>query len=117
MDMSVPMRSPDFFSDCTCLCNIMFVDDMKVDLFALKITKSKYESISISTIVNAQKHLSVEDRNTLSIMLNIHTVLFDDILKVYLHRLVHLDIIQNATPHHLHAYPVAHTHVEVFKVE
>ena len=98
MDMSVPRRSPDFFSDCTQLRKIMFVDDIEVDSFALMITKSKYQPVSISTIIDAQKHLSVEDKNTLSIMLNKHTILFDGILKVYPHRLVHLDVIQNATP-------------------
>ena len=98
MDMSVPMRSPDFFSDCIRLRDIMFVDDIEVDSFALMITKSKYQPVSISTIVDAQKHLSVEDKNTLSIMLSKHTILFDGILKVYPHRLVHLDVIQNATP-------------------
>ena len=117
MDMSVPVRSPDFFSDCTRLRDIMFVDDIEVDSFALMITKSKYQQVSISTIVDAQKHLSVEDKNTLSIMLSKHTILFDGILKVYPHRLVHLDVIQNATPRHLRAYPVAHIHLEVFKAE
>ena len=65
------------------------------------ITKSTYQPISISTIIDAQKHLTVEHRNTLSKILNKHTVLFAGILKVYPHRLVHLDIIQNATPRHL----------------
>ena len=95
----------------------MFVDDIEVDSFALMITNSKYQPVSISTIVDAQKYLSVEDKNTLSIMLSKHTILFDGILKVYPHRLVHLDIIQNATPQHLRAYPVAHIHLEVFKAE
>ena len=48
-------------------------------------------------------------------MLNKHTVLYDGILKVYPHQLVHLDIIPNATPCHLRAYPVAHIHLDVFK--
>ena len=117
MDMSVPMQSPNYSSACSCLRNIMFVDDVEVDSFASMITKSTYQPILISTVINAQKHLTVEHRNTLSNILNKHTVLFDGILKVYLHRLVHLDIIQNATPCHLHAYPVAHIHLEVFKAE
>ena len=95
----------------------MFVDDMEVDSFASMITKSKYQPVSISTLVDAQKHLSVEDKNTLSVMLSKHTILFDDILKVYPHRLVHLDVIQNATPRYKLAYPVAHIHLEVFKAE
>ena len=95
----------------------MFVDDIEVDSFAFMITKLNYQPVSISTIVDAQKHLSVKDKNTLSIMLSKHTILFDGILKVYPYRLVHLDVIQNATPQHLRDCPVAHIHLEVFKAE
>ena len=117
MDMTLPMQSPDYFSDCSCLQDIMFSDDVEVHFFASMITKSTYQPISISTIIDTQNHLTVEHRNTLSIMLNKHTLLFDGILKVYPHRLIHQDIIQNATPCHLHAYPVAHIHLEVFKAD
>ena len=117
MDMSVPMWPPDFFLDCSRLCDIMFFDDVGVDLFASTITKSSYQPTSISTIVDIQKHLFMENRQILSNMLNKYTILFDGILKVYPHRLVHLDIVQNATPWHLCAYPVAHIHLEVFKAE
>ena len=111
------MRSSDFFSYCSRLCNIMFSDDVEVDSFVSTITKSTYHPISISTIVDTQKHLSVEDREILSNMLNKHTVLFDGILKVYPHQLVHLDILPNVTPHHLCAYPVANIHLNVFKAK
>ena len=95
----------------------MFFDDVEVDSFALAITKSKYHPVNISTIIDTQTHLSVEDRNTVSVMLNKHIILFDSILKVYPHRLVHLDVIQNTTPRHLCAYPVAHIHLDIFKAE
>ena len=95
----------------------MFFDDVEVDLFASTITKSSYQLTSISTIVDTQKHLSVENRQILSNMFNKHTILFNGILKVYPHRLVHMDVVQNATPRHLCAYPVAHIHLEVFKAE
>ena len=73
MDTSVPMRSPEFFYDCTRLRDIMFFDDVEVDSFASTITKSTYHPVNISTIIDKQTHLSVEDRNTLSVMLNKHT--------------------------------------------
>ena len=117
MDMSVPMRAPDFFTDHTRLRDIIFFDDVEVDSFASTITKSTYHPISISTIVDTQTHLSVEDRKILSNMLNKHTILFDGILKVYPHQLVHLDILPNVTPCHLRAYPVANIHLNVFKAE
>ena len=79
--------------------------------------KSTYHPVSISTIVDTQKHLSVEDREILSAMLSTHAILFDGILKVYPHQLVHLDTIPNVTPCHLHAYHVAHIHLDVFKAE
>ena len=50
-------------------------------------------------------------------MLTKHVTLFDGILKVYPYCLIHLDIIPNAIPCHLHAYPVAHLHLDVFKAE
>ena len=50
-------------------------------------------------------------------MLTKHFTLFDGILKVYPHCLIHLDIIPNAVPCHLCAYPVAHMHLNVFKTE
>ena len=117
MDMTLPMQSPNYFSDHLGLRNIVLVDDVEVDSFALMITKSTYQPILISTIIDAQNHLTVEHRNTLSKILNKHTILFDGILKVYPHRLVYLDIIQNATPRHLRAYPVPHIHLDVFKAE
>jgi hypothetical protein len=117
MDMSVPMRSYDFFTVHTRLRNIMFSNDVEVDSFASAFTKSMYHPVSISTIVDTQTHLSVEDREILSTMLSKHTILFDGILKVYPHRLVHLNIIPNVTPCHLRAYPVAHIHLDVFKAK
>ena len=106
-----------FFSDCTCLCNMMFSDNVEVDSFTSTITKSMYHPVSISTIVDTQTHHSVEGRKKISVMLNKHRVLFDGILKVYPHQLVHLDIIPNATPFHLHAYPMANIHLDVFKAK
>ena len=85
MDMSVPMRPPEYFSDRTRLRDLMFTDDVEVDSFASIITKSTYQQVSILTIVDAQTHLTVENRNKLSIMLNKHTMLFDGIFKVYPH--------------------------------
>ena len=117
MDMSVPMRSPDFFTNHTRLHDIMFFDDVEVDSFASLIKQSKYKSISISDVINTQLHLSSNQRTILSTMLAKHVTLFDGILKVYPHRLIHLDIIPNAVPRHLRAYPVAHIHLDVFKAE
>ena len=95
----------------------MISDNVEVDSFTSTITKSMYHPVSISTIVDTQTHHSVEGRKKISVMLNKHRVLFDGILKVYPHQLVHLDIIPNATPFHLHAYPMANIHLDVFKAK
>ena len=58
MEMTVPMHSPDFFTNNTQLCDIMFFDDIEVDSFASLIKEAKYKSVSISDVVNAQSHLS-----------------------------------------------------------
>ena len=117
MDMSVPMHSPDFFTNNNRLCDIMFVDDVEVNSFVSLFKESKYKSISISDVVNSQPHLSSDQCTILSTMLAKHVSLFDGILKVYPHCLIHLDIIPNAVPRHLRAYPVAHMHLNVFKAE
>ena len=91
--MSVPMRSPDFFTNNTWLHDILFFDDIEVDSFASLIKESKYKSVSISNIINAQSHLSSDQCATLSIMLNKHVPLFDGIIKIYPHCLIHLEII------------------------
>jgi hypothetical protein len=70
MDMSVPMRAPDFFTNRSRLRDIIFFDDVEVDPFSSTITKSTYHPVSISTIVDTQTHISVEDRKILYTMLN-----------------------------------------------
>ena len=117
MDMSVAMRSSEFFTDNTCLRNILFFDDVDVDSYASIIKESMYKSVSIADVIAAQSHLSSEQAQLLSKMLEKHTTLFDGILKVYPHHLVHLDVAPNAIPKHLRAYPVAHIHLDVLKID
>ena len=117
MDMSVAMRSSEFFTDNTRLRDILFFDDVDVDSYASIIKESTYKSVSIADVIATQSHLLSEQAQLLSKMLEKHTTLFDGILKVYPHHLVHLDIAPNAIPKHLRAYPVAHIHLDVFKIE
>ena len=92
-----------------------FFDDVDVDSYASLVKESTYKSLSISDVFGAQKHLSSEQFYSLSNMLKKYTTLFDGILKVYPHYLIHLDVIPNAIPWLLQAYyPVAHIHLEVF---
>ena len=82
----------------------MFLDNVEVDSFASTITKSSYHPVSTSNIVDTPKHLPVEDREIISSMLNKYTVLFEGILKVNPHQLVHLDIIP--MQHHAMYVPI-----------
>ena len=91
--------------------------DVDIDSYASIIKESPCKSVSISDVVAAQTHLSLEQCQSLSKILDKHMTLFDGILKVYPHCLIHLEVASNATPKHLRAYPVAHIHLEVFKVE
>ena len=117
MDMSVAMHSYEFFTDNTRLQDILFFDDVDVDSYASIIKESTYKSVSIADVIAAQSHLSSEQSQPLSKMLEKHTTLFDGILKKYPHHLVHMDVAPNAIPKHLRAYPVAHIHLDVFKIE
>ena len=98
MDMSVAMHSYEFFTENTCLQDILFFDDVDVDSYASIIKESKYKSVSISDVITAQSHLLPEQAQLLSKMLEKHTTLFDGILKVYPHHLVHMDVAPNAIP-------------------
>ena len=98
MDMSVAMRSSEFFTDNTCLQDILFFDDVYVDSYASIIKESTYKSVSIADVIAALSHLLLEQAQLPCKILEKHTTLFDGILKVYPHHLVHLDIAPNAIP-------------------
>ena len=117
MDMSVAMCSSEFFTDNIHLGDILFFDDVDVDSYASIIKESTYKSVSIADVIAAQSHLLSEQAQSLSKMLEKHTTLFDGILKVCPHHLVHLDVAPNAIPKHLRTYPVAHLHLDVSKIE
>ena len=87
------------------------------DLHATAITMANYKATSIFDIVQKQLHLSLQNRDQLFLMLKRHKQLFDGVLKVYPHRVIHLDLLPNAIPTHQCAYSVAHVHLEVFKNE
>ena len=68
-------------------------------------------------MVQKQLHLSLQNRDKLFSVHKRHSRLFDGVLRVYPHRLIHLDLLPNAIPTHQHAYSVVHVHLKVFKKE
>jgi hypothetical protein len=53
MDMSFTMHNPDFFTDSTCLQDVMFFEDAEVDSHASLIKESTYKLVSISFVSGA----------------------------------------------------------------
>ena len=117
MDITIPMRPSNFFDDTIRLRDVLAFENDDFDSDATAITLSNYKATSIFDIVQKQLHLSSQNRDQLFSMLNRHSRLFDGVLKVYLHSLIHLDLLSNAIPTHQRAYSVAHVHLEVFKNE
>ena len=54
MDMSISMHSFEFFTDNSCLQDILFLDDVDVDSYASIIKESTYKSVSITDVIAAQ---------------------------------------------------------------
>ena len=117
MDITIPMRPSNFFDETIRLRDVLAFENDDFDLYATAITMANYKATSILDIVQKQLHLSLQNRDQLFSVLNRHSRLFDGVLKVYPHRLIHLDLLQNAIPTHQRAYSVAHVHLEVFKNE
>ena len=53
MNMSVAMRTSEFFTDNTRLRDILFFDDVDVDSYASIIKESTYKSVSIADVIAA----------------------------------------------------------------
>ena len=54
MDMSISMHSFEFFTDNSCLQDILFLADVDVDSYASIIKESTYKSVSITDVIAAQ---------------------------------------------------------------
>ena len=117
MDITIPMRPSNFFDNTIRLRDVLAFENDDFDSHATAITLAKYKATSIIDIVQKQLHLSSQNRDQLFLVLNRHSRLFDGVLKVYPHRLIHLDLLPNAAPTHQRAYSIAHVHREVFKNE
>ena len=117
MDITIPMCPSNFFDEIIRLCDVLAFENDDFDSYATTITMAKYKATSIIDIVQKQLHLSSQNSNQLFSVLKQHSRLFDGVLKVYRHRLIHLDLLPNDIPTHQHAYSVAHVHLEVFKNE
>ena len=90
MDITIPMHPSNFFDDTICLCDVLSFDHDDFDSYATVITMAEYKATSIFYIVQKQLHLSSQNHDQLFSVLNRHSHLFDGVLKVCPHRLMHL---------------------------
>ena len=81
------------------------------------ILDAKYEVVDTTDVAAQQKHLSQAQHDDLAALLRKFPRLFDGILRSYLHRKVHLELIPNARPVHQRPYPVPMANLEAFKNE
>jgi len=82
-----------------------------------KILPSKYDYNDVREMAQQQTYLTPSQRNDLEAIFLEHQTLFNGQLKKYTGGQVHLNINPNAKPHYSYAYPTAHKHLEVFKME
>jgi hypothetical protein len=73
--------------------------------------------VDVHDVASQQKHLSGTKQSKREQILLKYPKFFSRKLGCYLHRKVHLDLKQDATPCHFHPYPVPRHHEQVFKEE
>jgi len=76
-----------------------------------------YEKADITNIVNECKHLSIEQRNELFILLKKYEILFDGTLGEWDTTPVSLEIKPGERPFHGKAYPIPHVYEQTLKKE
>jgi transposase InsO family protein len=73
--------------------------------------------MDVHEVAQKQNHLTPEQRDDLGALLSKYTKLFNGELGLYPHRKLHLDLVDDAKPVHKRPYPVAHSHLDIFKNE
>ena len=86
-------------------------------ILATEIQESKYEQVSVQEVAHNQTHLTPQQQDDLAAILQEYPLLFSGKLGLYPHRKIHLDLIDGATPIHLHPYSVTHSQEHLFKAE
>ena len=99
---------------------VLALDDSENDSFASSSSQIKdadYDSVDVADVVRSCTHLSQQQQNSLFEILSKHSKLFDNELKVFPDEQISLDIDPSVPPSQSRAYPVPHSHLDVFKKE
>jgi hypothetical protein len=88
-----------------------------LECFATEILDAKYERTDVAEVVKGLTHLNVHQKADLLQVLQENDKMFDETLRVYLHKKVHIDIDPNAKPVHSRPCPVPQIHLKTFKKE
>ncbi len=126
-DLSVPWRTHDSFSERSFKLTVKdmlgrLVSESEVDSFSTQlgtkeILAAKYERADTIEVAKQQQHLTLEQQEQLSEVLQRYSTLFSGKLGCYPGRKVHLDYDTAAPPFHHRPYPIPHAHQQVFKDE
>jgi hypothetical protein len=85
--------------------------------YTVEFLDAKYEKVVIAEVTNHLTHLSLQQKEDLTQVLQEHTKLFDGTLGVYPHRKFNIDLIPKAVAKHARPYPVPVVHLADFKKE
>ncbi|MHA7927741.1 MAG: retropepsin-like aspartic protease, partial [Marinobacter sp.] len=87
------------------------------EAMSAEIKEAKYEQVTAKQVVDAQDHLTVEEKLKLEKLLDKYPVLFDGTLGHFKGRKIHLELTSGAMPFHSKAYSVPKSHELVFLKE
>ncbi len=85
--------------------------------FATEILGAKYEKTDVAEVVKGLTHLNTHQKADLPWVLQEIKKMFDEILDVYPHKKVHIDIDPNAKSVHSMPYSIPWIHLKTFKKE
>jgi hypothetical protein len=101
--------------------HIQFEDELLgqdwLDLYATEILDTRYKWTDVQDVMEGQTHLTTCQKCDLLDILQCHQKLFDGMLGIYPHKMVHIEIEPGAKPVHMQPYPVPRIQLSTFKRE
>ena len=81
------------------------------------ILAAKYEPINITTVVNAQDHLTIPEKMALSKILSTRIKIFQVLLGSWKGKQIHLEFVPGAKPHACRPFPIPQIYKKLVKEE
>lgn len=79
-----------------------------------KILDAKYEKLDIEELMSKQNHLDARQKQGLGDLFQKYEKLFDDTLRLYPHKKVHIETVPGAKAKHMRPYAVPKVHMDTF---